>query len=62
MKKISVSQCLAEILCQNDDIPQKDILILTDTWNGLDIETREIIVDGLRSYLVDCVGGKNIEG
>ena len=48
MDKISVSQCMAEILCSKYEVC-KD-------WNKTPLKHREYVIDNLKEYLISCVG------
>jgi len=50
--KISVSQCMAEILCS----PCCDTDEFTEEWNKIPLEYRNEIVNNLKEYLISCVG------
>ena len=66
-KKISVSQCMAELLCSELSFWDEDskdnylYLLIQDSWNKLSSEARGRIIDNLREYLTDCVGSDSIE-
>jgi len=52
MEKISISQCMAEILCSDWFYNGN----LSKEWNKMALEYRKNIVDGLKEYLISCVG------
>ena len=55
--KISVSQCMAEILCS----PCYDSHEFSEAWNKIPEEYRNEIVDNLKEYLVSCVGKNMVD-
>lgn len=55
--KVSVSQCMVEILCSNC----YDSLKFTEAWNEIPLEYRNKIVDNLKEYLISCIGNNMIE-
>ena len=55
MKKISVGQIMANLLCINE-INNKEYNIFSDAWNKIHIDDRDIIIEGITEYLIDQVG------
>ena len=64
-KKVSVGQCMAEILC-NDTIPNlmgDDIIYsaMGKHWNKLSFGFRTELMDGLKTYLIEQLGEDMVE-
>lgn len=63
-KKISVSQCMAELLCSQLPAYSGDeylYLSFVDAFNKLTLQSRELITENLREYLSSCIGNDNVE-
>ena len=64
-KKISVGQCMAEILCAGS-IPtsQEDEALYErfgEIWNALSFGFRGELLDGLKAYLIEQLGENRVE-
>lgn len=63
-KKISIGQCMAELLCIQLPAYSGDEHLYSafgDAFNKLTLQSRELIVENLREYLSSCVGSDNVE-
>lgn len=63
-KKISVSQCMAELLCSQLPAYSGDehlYLTFADAFNKLTSQSRDLIIENLREYLSSCIGSDNVE-
>jgi len=67
MGKVSVSQCIAEILC-NDHVLSSESKLdriayrrIQEDWNRLSRQARDLITDGLQQYLDSVLGEELVE-
>lgn len=59
MKKVSVGQIMAELLCYDENDPVYNNW--SNQWNKISHEIRFTITDNIRNYLENQIGKENLE-